>query len=388
MIGGVAKLQACPRCRALLEAGTKKCPYCDTQVQKAAVVSAHIADAGDAGAAYPHAGRVLIAVFVALYLLMLAFDPNREPGVAGWAKAPSHQAVYTFGSSNVFGIRECGQSWRLVSALFMHLSLLHLAMNSVAVLILAPLVVAVFGLKRAGVLFLLTGLVGAGASHLVGHGGAGASGAVCGAIGALLAFGKREAGLRGTVLMRAMKQWVGILVLWTVVALAAKMNIDHIAHWVGFAAGLALGWWGEGGRAGQLSTAALWNALFYAGAAAVVATAFFVGVQVQRSFHARDVEFYNRDARKALTKLEDRLNGKGGPLAQKLDLHDAPPGAEGLDRSVRAAWQAVRVHPSGSEPPASFRDAVALWNAWLLDSMCSYGPRVHPDYTKSSASGR
>lgn len=379
MIGGLAKLQACPRCRALLEAGTKKCPYCSTQVQKAAVLTAHVpGDLGDAGAAYPRAGRVLIGVFVALYLLMLYFDPNRDAGIQGWTTRPSHVATYAFGTSNVFGIRACGQSWRLVSALFMHLSLLHLAMNSVAVLILAPLVVAVLGLKRAGVLFLLTGLAGAAASHLAGHGGAGASGAVCGAIGALLAFGKREAGLRGAVLMRAMKQWVMILVLWTVVALAANMNIDHIAHWVGFAAGLALGWWGEGGRAGRLSGAPLWNALFYAGAAAVVATAFFVGVQVQRSFHARDVAFYNRGSFQALQRIQLRLHGGGEPLAAKLDLPDPPPGSEELDQALREAWQAVRESPSAAAAVSSFDAAELLWQAWRIESMCRYGPCAAP----------
>ncbi|MEE8535701.1 MAG: rhomboid family intramembrane serine protease, partial [Kiloniellales bacterium] len=257
-------------------------------------------------------------------------------------------------------------------------SLLHLAMNSVAVLILAPLVVAVLGLKRAGVLFLLTGLAGAAASHLAGHGGAGASGAVCGAIGALLAFGKREAGLRGAVLMRAMKQWVMILVLWTVVALAANMNIDHIAHWVGFAAGLALGWWGEGGRAGRLSGAPLWNALFYAGAAAVVATAFFVGVQVQRSFHAGDVAFYNRGSFQALQRIQLRLHGGGEPLAAKLDLPDPPPGSEELDQALREAWQAVRERPSAAAAVSSFDAAELLWQAWRIESTCRYGPCANP----------
>ena len=379
MIGGLAKLQACPRCRALLEAGTKKCPYCSTDVQKAAVVTAHVpGDLGDAGSAYPRTGRVLIGVFVALYLLMLYFDPNRDAGIQGWTTPPSHAATYAFGTSNPFGIRVCGQSWRLVSALFLHLSLLHLAMNSVATLMLAPLVVAVFGLKRAAVVFLLTGLAGAGASHLAGYGGAGASGALVGAIGALLAFGKREAGLRGTVLVRAMKQWVMILVLWTVVALAAKMNIDHIAHWVGFAAGLALGWWGEGGRAGRLSAAPLWNALFYAGAAAVVGTAFFVGVQVQRGSHARDVEFYNRDALTTLNRIARRVTSEGEALPARPDLPDPPPGSEELDRAVRDAWQAVRKDPSGAAASSSHSSAMRLWHAWNIESFCRYGVFVDP----------
>ena len=375
MIGGLTKLQACPHCRALLEAGTKKCPYCDTQVQKAAVVTAHVPGAGDVGAAYPRAGRVLIGVFAALYLLMLAFDPNREPGVRGWTRPPSPQATLAFGESDQVAIRECGQSWRLVSALFMHLSLLHLGMNSIAVLILAPLVVAVVGLKRAGVLFLLTGLAGAGASHLAGFGGAGASGAVCGAIGALLAFGKREAGLRGAVLMRAMKQWVAVLVLWTVVAMAADMNIDHIAHWVGFAAGLALGWWGEGGRSGKLSAAPLWNALFYAGAASVAVTAFFVGLQVQRSFHARDASFYTQDSLTILVQVDEAKRGVT-PITRAIDLPDPPPGAEELDGALRRAHATARKDPTSPETETAVGQLGVLWRQWVHFAECAYGVRI------------
>jgi rhomboid protease GluP len=84
-----------------------------------------------------------------------------------------------------------GQWWRLGSALFIHFGLLHLSMNMTALWDAGRLVERMFGHRRFLAIYFVAGLAGNLAS-LVAHGSgtvsAGASGAIFGVYGALLAY--------------------------------------------------------------------------------------------------------------------------------------------------------------------------------------------------------
>lgn len=133
-----------------------------------------------------------------------------------------------------------GEFYRLLTAPTLHAGLGHLALNSVALAQLAPEVEAVFGRGRFGALYALTGAAGSVGGFLVSDAATvGASGAVYGLLGALLAYFARNrdvanAGFQALVLVAA-----GGASLWTGVTDPA---VDDAGHVFGLIAGLWLGW--------------------------------------------------------------------------------------------------------------------------------------------------
>lgn len=83
-----------------------------------------------------------------------------------------------------------GEWWRIVSSMFLHIGILHLFMNLVAVYYLGTLVERIFGSFRFFVIYMLAGVGGGLASFAFSMNvSAGASGALFGLFGALIFFG-------------------------------------------------------------------------------------------------------------------------------------------------------------------------------------------------------
>jgi rhomboid protease GluP len=78
-----------------------------------------------------------------------------------------------------------GEYWRLLTHLFLHSGLLHIALNSMALFVLGPRLESLWGAKRFLALYLISGWVGGCAVLLTGRGAVGASGAICGLFGSL-----------------------------------------------------------------------------------------------------------------------------------------------------------------------------------------------------------
>ena len=82
-----------------------------------------------------------------------------------------------------------GDYWRIFTANFLHIGLMHLAFNLYALYIVGTEVEMFYGPARFLVIYLLTGLSGAIASYAFTYGlSAGASTAIMGLIGTLVAF--------------------------------------------------------------------------------------------------------------------------------------------------------------------------------------------------------
>lgn len=82
-----------------------------------------------------------------------------------------------------------GEWWRLGSSMFLHVGPIHLVLNMYGLWVLGRLVEQMYGPVRMFAIYMLTGLAGALASAVLGGPGisAGASGAVLGLLGALIA---------------------------------------------------------------------------------------------------------------------------------------------------------------------------------------------------------
>jgi rhomboid protease GluP len=134
-----------------------------------------------------------------------------------------------------------GQYWRLVTSMFLHGGLLHLALNGWALYQLGGLFEIWLGSVRLLAVFLLSGIAGSIASVLWTVGpSVGASGAIFGLLGALIAFLLR----RHQALTPGAKSLLMQLVMWAAINVFFGFNtpgIDNAAHLGGFAAGLLVG---------------------------------------------------------------------------------------------------------------------------------------------------
>jgi membrane associated rhomboid family serine protease len=86
-----------------------------------------------------------------------------------------------------------GQYWRLFTAMFLHIGILHLFFNSYALYIYGPVVERLFGKFKFTVIYVLSGLTGGLFSYMFSlNPSAGASGAIFGLMGSLLYFRQRK----------------------------------------------------------------------------------------------------------------------------------------------------------------------------------------------------
>ena len=139
-----------------------------------------------------------------------------------------------------------GEYWRLFSAMFLHSGLIHLGFNVIGLLIFGHQVERLYGYTRFLVIYILAGLAGSITSYAFNLSsapyaiGVGASGAVFGILGALVAFFLSNRGLLGKMGRQTM---TGLLALAAInLAVGFIMpGIDNFAHMGGFAGGLLLG---------------------------------------------------------------------------------------------------------------------------------------------------
>ena len=139
-----------------------------------------------------------------------------------------------------------GDYWRLFAAMFLHSGLVHLGLNCFGLFIFGQQTEQMYGHVRFAAIYLLAGLGGSVASYalnlsLIENGiGVGASGAIFGVIGALVAFFLSNRDRLGRMGRQSL---IGLLAL-AAINLAfglAVDGVDNYAHVGGFVSGLLLG---------------------------------------------------------------------------------------------------------------------------------------------------
>lgn len=135
-----------------------------------------------------------------------------------------------------------GEVWRVLTPMFLHIGIIHLAWNTYASFGFCTVVESVLGRWRFLAVYLLSGFGGAAASALVwSRVGAGASGAMFGILGATLALRYRILGSAAALPRDPyVRSLVGQIVLWTVLGVVV-LHFDHAAHFGGMAFGIAAG---------------------------------------------------------------------------------------------------------------------------------------------------
>jgi membrane associated rhomboid family serine protease len=132
-----------------------------------------------------------------------------------------------------------GQTWRLVTPLFLHGSLLHLFVNMYSLYALGPAIERLFGWRRMLTVYLVSGVAGVDLSLAFNRvDSLGASGAIFGLLGALGAFlflHRASLGRSGEIHFRQI-----VLVALINLGIGLMPGIDNWAHLGGLAAGASL----------------------------------------------------------------------------------------------------------------------------------------------------
>jgi len=195
-----------------------------------------------AGLHRPWATWALLALLVLIHLALALriYHNGRADLVSAIIGSRSDPLLIRAGAQYGRAIAR-GETWRLVSCIFLHGSGLHLFMNGLALVGLGRLCEALYGRTRFIALFLISGIAGSALSYAGGHQlSIGASGAIFGLLGAPIVFGWRHrAELPPEIsrwLRRSLAPWV---VLNLFIGLVVPF-IDNLAHVGGLIAGVLM----------------------------------------------------------------------------------------------------------------------------------------------------
>ncbi len=180
--------------------------------------------------------RLLICINVLVFGWMIVTGGGISYALNGGG---SGEFYYLHGAMRPVDVTVGGQWWRIVSSAFVHFGAIHIAMNMIALNYVGAPVERLFGKVRYALVYALA-LVGAGVAVVMFSNPeeftAGASGAIFGLFGALVAAGLRL-GPRG----RALISSVFPVIVLNLVFTFAVPNISAAAHIGGLITGFVAG---------------------------------------------------------------------------------------------------------------------------------------------------
>lgn len=159
--------------------------------------------------------------------------------LAGGSESP--RVLINLGA-NVGPLVTGGEYWRLFTANFLHIGLMHIAFNLYALYIVGTEVEMFYGPWRFLAIYLLSAVCGAIASYAFTYGlSAGASTAIFGLIGTLFAFFTRNRAVFGEMSRTRLTNLIIVIVINVFYGLSVPA-IDNWGHIGGFIGGFVLGW--------------------------------------------------------------------------------------------------------------------------------------------------
>ncbi|HBY93648.1 MAG: rhomboid family intramembrane serine protease [Ardenticatenaceae bacterium] len=179
-----------------------------------------------------HRAWITFTVLVLNFLVFMAME------VAGGST--SSCVLLRFGAKFNYLIAQ-GQWWRLLTPIFLHIGMVHLLFNEYALWLFGREVERLFGSARFILIYILSGLYGSWASFAFSPAlSAGASGAIFGIIGALVAFFLRNRQRFGELGRRQLTNLVVVIGLNLVLGFTIP-GIDNFGHIGGLTSGFLLG---------------------------------------------------------------------------------------------------------------------------------------------------
>lgn len=184
----------------------------------------------------PRWTRILLGCNIAVFVLMTLY------GIlvySDWNGTQNARVLILFGAKVNILVAD-GQIWRLVTAMFIHIGVIHLLFNLYALNALGPLVEGFFGHRRFLLIYFIGGIWGSVASFAFSDAlSAGASGAIFGLVGASTVYFLRyreNFGARGRAIVQNMFVVIGINLVFGL----SMSGIDNWGHIGGLLGGAAI----------------------------------------------------------------------------------------------------------------------------------------------------
>jgi rhomboid protease GluP len=200
--------------------------------------------------------RLIIGACAVLYVISLIMNPGaiRMQGFLSML-SPSNESLFILGASGGVPVFGYGRWWTILSASWLHGSLLHILFNMLWVRQLAPATHRLYGPGRMMIIYLVAGAAGFLLSSLAGAylgflppllRGArltiGASASIFGLLGALVLYGRRGG---STAIGQQAWSWAVLLFVFGFL----MPGIDNFAHLGGFVGGYLVAAWLDPRRA-------------------------------------------------------------------------------------------------------------------------------------------
>ena len=189
----------------------------------------------DAATQHAFVTPVLITACIGVYAAMVV------TGVSPMSPTSAQLVAWGANASSRVILRH--EYWRLITSVFVHGGLIHAALNMWGLMAIGPLVERLFGNAAFAVLYLVAGVGGAIASVAASpvRVGVGASGAICGLLGALLAFLLTHRRTIPLLVLKPLRANVLACLVFVGILGAVVPNIDQEAHLGGLVTGFFCG---------------------------------------------------------------------------------------------------------------------------------------------------
>jgi rhomboid protease GluP len=224
----------CPQCGGLNGIDEKTCYRCGKSLPGPLASSARGFFSDFSAEGLP-ATKFLVGLCIVVYGLCMLSEA--QPGAFSFPGFRAFRPETTIRFGALIGQVLADEPWRLLSAVFVHASLLHVGMNTLGVVSLSRTLEPHLGSARFTILYVTSGVLGFAATFWFRGDLAfsvGASGSFYGLLGAFI----------GALIVRRNPGWQRVFFsnLILAVALGSMANrIDHAAHIGGFVSGLAIG---------------------------------------------------------------------------------------------------------------------------------------------------
>jgi len=227
----------CPACGSLVGITATRCHECGASLRfSLAAANKKLSGMfGDHDA--PVTAVMLLANMLMFAVTWIALASQGELGGMRVLWGMGGEATYRLGVSYPYSIFVQHQWFRLITAMFLHGGLIHIGFNMMSLMQLGPALEELYGSARYLFLYVVTGAMGFLASAALGHTSLGASGALLGLVGAMLAVTTK----RGGMYMRDLRARLISSVVILFVLGFSGMGLDNTAHFTGLAVGFGIG---------------------------------------------------------------------------------------------------------------------------------------------------
>jgi rhomboid protease GluP len=235
----------CPSCGNLVGSVATRCPQCGASVRFSLAAASR-----SLGRLLPTTSPATYAILTLSCLIFAAsflatFSKNGGIGMQGGGLlgllnfgAIDGNVLIRLGASLPWLV-DMQQPWRFVTAIFLHASILHILFNMWVLMDIGPQIEELYGSARFLFIFVISGIGGYVVSSFFGHFSVGASGAIIGLCGVVLAI---TIGSRSSQAQMFRSYVVRLLIYVAILGfLPFGLALDNWAHAGGLATGFVLG---------------------------------------------------------------------------------------------------------------------------------------------------